>query len=97
MGNKTVLVLDPTGKVDIAEHPISARPRSLDGLVLGLLDNGKPNFDLFLMTLEELLKGRSRFSKVIKRRKGHAGLGLPEETMAELSQNCDVVINGIGD
>lgn len=97
MENKTILVLDPTGKVDVVEHSISARPKSLDGLVLGLLDNGKPNFDLFLTTLEKLLKGRYKFSKVIKRRKGHAGLSLPEKTLRELAQNCDVIVNGIGD
>lgn len=97
MRAKTVLVLDPTGKVNVVEHDISVRPKGLDGRVIGLLDNGKPNFDLFLATLEKLLGDRFKPSRVIKVRKGHAGLSLPKELLEELSQNCHVVVNGIGD
>ena len=51
-------VLDPTGKANLKEHPLAARPASLEGRVMGFLDNTKPNADLFLGRVHELLTAK---------------------------------------
>ena len=47
-------VLDPTGEQKAAHRERLARPASLDGQVVGLLDISKPRGDVFLDRLEQL-------------------------------------------
>ena len=53
----TRTILDPTGERSVAERARLARPVSLDGLTVGLLDISKPRGDVFLDRLEERLSG----------------------------------------
>ena len=56
MQNKTLL--DPTGEHEPASRKQTARPSSLDGLTVGLLDIGKARGDVFLDRLAEKLTER---------------------------------------
>jgi len=51
MDNK--ILLDPTGEHEPASRKQTARPKSLDGLTIGLLDIGKARGDVFLDRLAE--------------------------------------------
>lgn len=92
-----IQVLDPTGvNKAVRLHP-SARFDTLNGKVLGVLDNGKPNFNLLLDRLQEVLGQRYQFAQVIRRTKPTVMAGAPPEIIQELAEKCDLVINGLGD
>ena len=41
-------VLDPTAKTTIKQEQMATGLNDLNGKVIGLVDNRKPNFDIFL-------------------------------------------------
>ena len=49
------ILLDPTGEHTVSERKQTARPKSLDGITIGLLDIGKARGDVFLNRLDERL------------------------------------------
>lgn len=51
-------LLDPTGEHHPASRRQTARPKSLDGMTVGLLDIGKARGDVFLNRLAERLTDR---------------------------------------
>jgi hypothetical protein len=88
------VVLDPTGDAAQVTTELAPRPPSLDGLVVGYLDNGKPNSDRFLDQL------RTRFPSVLSvvtSRKPNIGRVAPTSLIQDLAARCDVVITGVGD
>ena len=50
------IVLDPSGERAVAERALLARPASLEGRVVGLLDISKPRGNVFLDRIEERLR-----------------------------------------
>jgi hypothetical protein len=70
---------------------------SLSGKTVGFIDNAKPNFNLLVDDLAELLTSKYGVARVIKRRKPSASVPAKPEMIAELSDACDVVITGSGD
>ena len=56
----TTTVLVPTGAPEIGSIPIAQRPKSLKGLRVALLDNGKEFSDIVLDALATTLKKRLR-------------------------------------
>ena len=89
------MVLDPTGERTPAERQRVARPASLDGLTVGLLDISKPRGDVFLNRLEELL--RERGLRVERYRKPTFTKPAPVDLRHEISVKCDVVIEALAD
>ena len=90
-----VEVLSPVADVGGATTSSAPRPETLDGQRVGFLDNAKPNADVFLSRVEELLRERFALSQVIWQRKRHGGR--PAEDMDDLARRCQVVVNGVGD
>lgn len=92
----TVEVLRPTGRL----RPVKGEPvpgvASLKDRVVGLLDNRKPNFVMFLDRTEALLTANYQVGEVVRRRKIHAGVG-GGSVLDELARTCDLVITGSGD
>lgn len=91
----TRAVLDPTSELVPAGIPKVDRPRSLDGLRVGLLDISKPRGNVFLDRLEELLTERGasieRFAKPTFTKPA------PADLRYEISTKCDVVIEALAD
>ncbi len=52
------ILLDPTGEHQAVARKKAARPKSLEGLTIGLLDIGKARGDVFLNRLDERLTER---------------------------------------
>ena len=98
MTAKIIEVLNPTAMAINMESKIAPRVDDLNGKVIGLLNNTKPNFDIFLNRIEELLYQRFNFADIlhITKRVGNT-LPLPEDQMEELVAKCDVVVNGMCD
>ena len=95
----TVILFDPTApRSEAADTPGTASTLAgLAGKVVGFIDNAKPNFGLLADDLGELLQSKYGVARVIKRRKSSASVPAKPEVIAELAQECDVVITGSGD
>lgn len=88
-------VLNP--RIDVAAKgaPVARRPSSLNGLVVGLLNNNKPNADLLQDHLVDLLARRYAIADRVWKRK--PGPSLPAEGLEAWAPHCHVVINASGD
>jgi len=101
VATKIIEVLNPTATTMTVELEIAPRVDDLNGKVIGLLNNGKPNFAIFLSRVEELLYQRFEFAGIVHVDKGAAGsgagAGLPVGEIEKLAAKCDVVVNGMCD
>jgi hypothetical protein len=94
---KGLVVLDPTAEPIAGEVTLAPRPDSLDGKTIGLLDNSKLNSDRFLDLLVEELSESYSFAGIVRARKPTASRVVPDETLKEFAEKCDVVITAVGD
>ncbi len=89
------ILLDPTAERSPAKRERLARPASLDGLTIGLLDISKPRGNIFLDQIEAQLIARGllvkRFQKPTYTRVA------PAELKQTISIECDVVIEALAD
>lgn len=101
---KMITILDPRvrpirktqtspSKQSLALNPV---PRDLNGKTIGFLDNGKKNFDFYLVRTEELLREKYSFT-AFHSRKPVPIKGITPELFQEIVSRCDVVITGSGD
>ena len=89
------LLLDPTGERAPAERQLLARPASIEGLTVGLLDISKPRGDIFLDQLQKLLEERG--ARVVRYAKPTFTKPAPADLRHEISTKCDVVIEALAD
>jgi hypothetical protein len=88
-------ILDPTSERTVSERQRLARPESLEGLTVGLLDISKPRGDVFLNRLEERLV---EVGATVKRyRKPTFTKPAPVDLRHEISVECQVVIEALAD
>lgn len=93
MTNRTIL--DPTSERTVAERARVARPASLDGLTVGLLDISKPRGDVFLDRLESRL---TEIGANVKRyAKPTFTKPAPVDLRHEIATECQVVIEALAD
>ena len=91
----TRTILDPTGERTLAERARLARPVSLDGLTVGLLDISKPRGDIFLNRIEQRL---NEIGASVKRyRKPTFAKPAPVDLRHEIATECQVVIEALAD
>ena len=91
----TMTLLDPTGERRPAERRRVARPASLDGKVIGLLDISKPRGNVFLDHLAGLLSGRG--ASVRRYTKPTFTKPAPADLRRQIAQECDLVIEALAD
>jgi hypothetical protein len=89
------VLLDPTNEQAPAKREVNARPASLDGMTVGLLDISKPRGNIFLDRLEQLLVDRGL--QVKRYRKPTFTKPAPADLRYEISQECQVVIEALAD
>ena len=77
--------------------PLATRVPTLEGRVVGLLNNSKSGTRPFLDRVEELLQREHGVSRIIRYDKQAAALPVPDEMLEAATRECDVVINGIAD
>jgi hypothetical protein len=94
MSSKVVLLV-PEGRVWAV--PISPPPRlgELKGKVIGFLQNGKPNGDILLSRLADLMQKKYGLSQARTRAKPR--VTEPAEFIEALANECQGVVNAIGD
>ena len=89
------VLLDPTSEREVAERQLTARPTSLDGLTVGLLDISKARGDIFLNQIERRLLADG--VTVHRYRKPTFAKPAPIDLRHEISVTCDVVIEALAD
>jgi hypothetical protein len=89
------VLLDPTARRDSAAVARSPRPRSVEGLRIGLLDISKPRGEVFLDRLEALLAVRG--AQVERFAKPTFAKPAPADLRHELASRCDAVIEALAD
>ena len=91
-----LLMLDPRADVLLENRPLVPALESLDGKVLGILDNGQANSSPMFQELAQLLQEKFHAAEVILRKKPTHMQGAPEPMIEELVSRCDAVITGLG-
>lgn len=88
-------ILDPTGELRRADRERLARPASLDGLVVGLLDISKPRGDIFLDRIEERLGEHG--VEVRRYKKPTFAKPAPADLRHKIATECGAVIEALAD
>ena len=91
----TRYVLDPTSERQVAERERLARPTTIAGATIGLLDIRKPRGDVFLDRLQELLTEVG--AHVQRYRKPTFTKPAPVDLRHEIATQCDLVIEALAD
>lgn len=94
---RQVLVVAPIGIPSGNRVERSAPLESLDGLVVGILDNTKPNFNHLTEELVGQLQQRFRIKEIVRHRKSNPAVSAKPAMLQELVQRCDLVITGSAD
>ena len=93
----TVQILDPTTEISGRRIAYALRPKSLEGLRVGLIDNTKHNSDQLLMRIASILEREHGTKSHVIRRKKTSGSAPHAEIIEEYKANCDVIVAGVGD
>ena len=88
-------VLDPTGEQTPEARERVARPESLNGLTVGLLDISKPRGNIFLDRVEERLTQLG--ASVTRYMKPTFAKPAPVDLRHEIATQCDAVIEALAD
>ena len=89
-------VLDPRVDPEGEALRLAAPLATLDGAVVGLLDNAKIGTERFYDFVAEILKEEHGVRDFIRRRKADTTRPVTKEMLAEMS-GADVLVSGIGD
>ena len=95
--NMTMYIYDPTTEATARRISYTPRPKSLEGLRIGLVDNTKHNSDQLLLRIAAILEREHGAKSHVIRKKRSAGAAPSPEMIEEYKSNCDVVVAGIGD
>lgn len=96
MNNAKLRVLNPEGVSQVAQVDAAKRPRQLDGLSIGFLDNTKNNTDRILGALEESMK-KAYGIKSVTAIKETSNRPADPKLLASMAERCDALVTGIGD
>ena len=92
-----IQIFDPTTEVNPRRIAYAARPGTLEGLTIGLIDNTKHNSDQLLLRIATILEKEHGAKTHIIRRKKSSGVAPHQEIIDEYKGACDVVVAGVGD
>jgi hypothetical protein len=88
-------ILDPTSERTVAERRRLARPSTLSGLTIGLLDISKPRGNIFLDQLARRLTDAG--ANVLRFAKPTFTKPAPVDLRHEIATRCDAVIEALAD
>ena len=91
----TQILLDPTSERAPLVRPRIARPRSLAGKTVGLLDIAKKRGDVFLDRIAERLESRGLGVK--RYRKQRFSIVAPPALLQAIRAECDVAVEALAD
>lgn len=91
----TLTVLDPTDETTPITRERVARPESLAGITVGLLDISKPRGNLFLDQIQNRLEALG--ASIVRYAKPTFAKPAPPDLRHEISTHCDAVIEALAD
>lgn len=94
MSGPTIL-LDPTAELAPVARALTARPASLEGLTVGILDISKARGNVFLDRVDALLTGQGIAVK--RYRKPTFTRPAPTALAQQIAAECNVVVEGLAD
>jgi hypothetical protein len=89
------LLLDPTNERTVLQRTQHARPKTLHGKTVGLLDISKPRGDIFLNRVEQRLTELG--ATVLRYQKPTFTKPAPVDLRHEIATQCEVVIEALAD
>jgi hypothetical protein len=92
----TLKLLDPRAPVDSGNRPLVPRLDTLEGKIIGVIDNGQSNSTTMFQELAQLLQEKYRPAEVRFGTKPTHMQGAPKPTLEEFASRCDAVITGLG-
>lgn len=92
----TIKFLDPRGTVNPKDRPLVPGLDTLDGKVVGIIDNGQANSTTMFQELAKLLQEKFHTREVIFKTKPTHMQGAPKPIIEEILNRCDAVITGLG-
>ena len=93
--SSNLTMLDPTNEQSPVQREALARPNSLDGLTIGLLDISKARGDVLLNRLESHLNDLGLATK--RYQKPTFARPAPEQLQQQIATECDVLIEALAD
>jgi hypothetical protein len=90
-----VKLLVPEGRVKTTPIPPAPRLSELKGKVIGFMHNGKPNADILLSRLATLLQ--KKYGLLEARSRSKPLVSEPADFIEELANECQGVVNALGD
>ena len=97
MRNSAYRMLDPTGEASPVQRERKSPPEKLDGATVGLLCISKERSEEFLDSVEARLNERDLGIKVLRFAKPTHTKPAPEQVLADIIEQCDIVVEGLAD
>ena len=92
----TLRILDPRLAADGEAMRMAPALPSLDGAVVGMIDNAKIGTERFFDFVEQILRKQYGVREFIRRRKPDSSRPVPPRMLAEMS-GADAMLSAIGD
>ena len=92
----TIKFLDPRVTINPTDRPLVAGLETLEGKIVGIIDNGQANSTTMFQELAKLLQEKFHTREVIFKTKPTHMQGAPKPIMQEILNRCDAVITGLG-
>lgn len=89
-------MLDPRVSLNFGDRPLVPGLDTLEGKIIGIIDNGQANSTTMFQELAELLRRKYRPAEVLFKTKSTHMQGAPETILEEFVGRCDAVITGLG-
>jgi len=92
----TIKFLDPRVTLNPKDRPLVPGLDTLEGRVIGIIDNGQANSTAMFQELAQLIAEKFHTKEVLFKTKPTHMQGAPKPIMEEILNRCDAVITGLG-
>ena len=92
----TIQFLDPRVTLNPKNRPLVPGLDTLEGRVIGIIDNGQANSTAMFQELAQLIGEKFHTKEVLFKTKPTHMQGAPKPIMEEILNRCDAVITGLG-
>jgi hypothetical protein len=92
----TIKFLDPRVTINPKDRPLAPGLDTLEGKVVGIIDNGQANSTTMFQELAQLMQEKFHTKEVLFKTKPTHMQGAPKPIMEEILSRCDAVITGLG-
>jgi hypothetical protein len=92
----TLKFLDPRVTINPKDRPLVPGLDTLEGKVIGIIDNGQANSTMMFQELAKLLQEKYQPAEVLFKTKPTHMQGAPRPVIDDFANRCDAVITGLG-